>query len=121
MNAVTHALQPIPFVCRYAMPWFEANGLAYAFLVPDEGYSDLSRLHDDLHGDPLAASLRRDVPFVPHITIGSCADPGAVRGWCRELNRGRIEVAGIVSALTVATLETNAVSDIARFKFATDD
>jgi hypothetical protein len=46
---------------------------SYVFLVPDEGSGALSLLHDRLYSG-LLASLRIDLPYVPHITIGRCSE-----------------------------------------------
>ncbi len=115
VSAVSRLHSPIRFTCRYAMPWFEPEGPAWAFLVPDEGYSGLSLLHDCLHSGVLAAHRRPGLPFVPHITIGRCADRGSVREWCRAINKRRIEITGSVATLTVAAAGKEVVADLAQF------
>jgi 2'-5' RNA ligase len=115
VDSASRSHGPIRFTCRYAMPWFEPEGPAFAFLVPDEGYSGLSRLHDSLHRGEIGAHRRSDRPFVPHITIGSCNDPGSVRDWCRAINERGIEVVGVVTTLTVATNGMAGVDDLAHF------
>ncbi|NLD55007.1 MAG: 2'-5' RNA ligase family protein [Burkholderiaceae bacterium] len=121
VRGVCRAMPPLRFVCRRAMPWFEREGLAYLFLVPDEGYGDLCRLHDALNGGVLAPHLRRDIPFVPHITIGAGPDRRAVRDWSREVNRRPLEIAGSVAALTIATAKADGVSDLVRLPLAGSD
>ena len=44
------------------------------FLVPDEGLSDLVKLHDRLYTAVLEPSLRIDIPYIPHITIAASPD-----------------------------------------------
>ena len=84
--------RPIPFVCRYAMLGADARSEhAHVFLVPDEGYSSICRLHDDVYRRALAPFLRLDIAYVPHITLGTSADRAAMKAYCDELNEaGRI-------------------------------
>src|SRR4051794_24709605 len=42
----------------------------YVMLAPDEGFSRIVKLHDRLYTGLLADSLRLDIAFIPHITIG---------------------------------------------------
>jgi hypothetical protein len=48
--ALGRASSPISFSCRYAMLGADdEDDTAYVFLVPDEGYSAISMLHDQLY------------------------------------------------------------------------
>jgi 2'-5' RNA ligase len=42
----------------------------YVFLLIKEGNADIIRLHDELYTGVLAGYLRKDIPFVPHLTLG---------------------------------------------------
>jgi 2'-5' RNA ligase len=44
------------------------------FLVLQEGRAEVIRLHDYLYTGMLAPFLRRDIPYVPHVTLGAFAD-----------------------------------------------
>ena len=44
------------------------------FLLIEEGKLDVIRLHDELYTGVLAAYYRDDLPFVPHLTLGSFAE-----------------------------------------------
>lgn len=95
-------LTEIRFVCRYSMVGADhASRHYYAFLVPDEGFSEISKLRDALHVGPLEASLRPDIPFVPHITLGSFYRAEDARAHCDELNTGNLNVEGRIDAVTV--------------------
>src|SRR5262245_22726723 len=52
----------------------DSDVTADVFLVPDEGNSALSLLHDQLYTGPLVSHLRLDLQYVPHITIGTLSD-----------------------------------------------
>ena len=72
---IARASAGVPFHCKYAMLGDDAEDeTAYVFLVPDEGYAGVSQLHDRLYTGLLAPCLRLDVPFIPHIGIGTLAD-----------------------------------------------
>lgn len=100
---IDHLMQqanPIPFAIRCAVPMPEANR-SYVFLVPDEGFSKLRRLHDALYTGVLSAHLRLDIPYLPHITIGYCGDAKLVKQIAININRQNIEISGIVDMLVL--------------------
>ena len=116
VREVARLSRPTPFVCRYAMLGADDEAeRAHVFLVPDEGYSGISRLHDALYRQEMAAFLRLDIPYVPHITLGSSADRAAMKTCCDELNEATLSIHGSVEALTVAALESGSLVDVASF------
>jgi 2'-5' RNA ligase len=69
------AAAPFAFAIRRARAVPDlVDGGAHVFLVPDEGAAELTALHDRLYAGRLRASLRADVPFVPHLTVAAAAD-----------------------------------------------
>ena len=109
----------VSFHCRYAMLGVDDDNCnGYVFLVPDEGYSAISRLHDRLYTGLLAPSLRLDLPFIPHMTIGTLPDYSAAKALCDRLNSTSLSIAGSLDALTVGTLESNRIIDLAHFELA---
>lgn len=101
---VADSTAPIRFVCRYAMLGADdEDASAYVFLVPDEGFAALSRLHDALYRGPMAPHLRLDLPFVPHLTIGRSLDRQLMLQRCTELNASDLRIAGHLDHLAVGT------------------
>lgn len=101
---VAASTPPISFVCRYAMLGADdEDERAYVFLVPDEGFAAISRLHDALYTGPLAPHLRLDLPYVPHITIGVLSDRRRAKDLCDALNATGVHVLGTLDSLQVAT------------------
>lgn len=91
---------------RYAMLGADdEQPLAYVFLVPDEGHAGLSLLHDCLYGGPMAAHLRLDLPYTPHVTMGRSADRLQAKGWCDQLNEAGLDIEARISMLTVGEIE----------------
>ena len=106
ISVIAGQARPVPFSCRYAMLGIDDfDDSAYVFLVPDQGYSGISLLHDRLYTGILKPSLRLDVPFIPHITIGTLKDRAAAKALCDELNRDGVRIEGHLKELTVGALE----------------
>jgi hypothetical protein len=92
----------IPFVVRCAVVHKDLTSeLTHVFLVPDEGFSGIVRLHDRLYRGLLAPELRLDLTFMPHIGVGNSTDPLACKALADNLNEQDFEIRGTVSELTV--------------------
>lgn len=75
------------------------------YLVPDEGHDALTALHDRLYRGPLAPEHRRDIPYIPHITVVTSRDSAACHTLSNALNTRKLDLAGTVDALDVVALE----------------
>jgi hypothetical protein len=107
----------IDFVLRCAIIVKDAfNDYTHLFLVPDEGYSEIVKLHDKLYDGPLAPELRLDIPFIPHIGIGNAIDPFACKKLADELNRKAFEINGRIETLDVTWYEENKVETLERIE-----
>jgi len=106
LAGVAAATAPIRFCLRYAMLGSDAGGeRAHVFLVPEEGFSAISRLHDRLYAGPLAPALRLDLPFVPHVTVATTADCREAKRLCDSLNQEGLAIAGTLDLLTLVAVE----------------
>ncbi|AOZ00044.1 hypothetical protein BKK81_12955 [Cupriavidus sp. USMAHM13] len=114
VEAVCRQARPLDFVCRYAMPAADGPARAYVYRVPDQGFSGLSRLHDTLYRGPLAGALRLDLPYIPHITLGT-ADPATAKLASDRLNTPGIEIPGRVDTVTVAAMDGGELRHLAEF------
>ena len=104
---------PFHFVCRYAMVHNDiSSDDYYVFLVPDEGFSELSLLHDSLYTDVLAPKLRLEVPYVPHIGIATLKDPHRCKELADDLNGQRLRVDGSVEEISVVEYDGKRVTDL---------
>jgi 2'-5' RNA ligase len=120
VEAAAREAAPFEVVCRRAVLGTDhADDTGYAFLVPDEGNSALLRLHDRLHTGPLAAKLRLDLPFMPHMTVGRLRSLREAKTLCDDLNRTPICVRAPIAALSVAAVENDALEIIARYPLST--
>lgn len=105
VQAVASEIRPISFTCKYAMLGADdEDDRAYVFLVPDDGFASISLLHDRLYSGSLATSLRLDIPYVPHITVGVLRDRAHAKTLCDQLNRAGVSITGGIRTLTVGTV-----------------
>lgn len=116
VQAIAETSTPLRFCCRYAMLGADdQDDTAYVFLVPDEGWSGLSLLHDRLYTGAMTPLLRLDLPFVPHITIGSLKDRSAAKQLCDDLNARGICIEGEVNRLSVVASDGGALNNVASY------
>jgi hypothetical protein len=113
VREVSKHLQLVKFVCRYAMLGVDhASPTGHVFLVPDEGHSAVSLCHDKLYAGPLAPFHRLDIPFTPHIAVGTVPRLKEAKRLCDDLNRDGLEIVGRIDTLTVSELLDNRIRDI---------
>lgn len=84
----------------------------HAFLVPDEGYSQMVRLHDKLYCEKLKDNLRLDIDYVPHIGVGNSKDKFLCKKMVDKWNEKEFSIHGTISLLTVVKYENNTVTKI---------
>ena len=99
----TCAVTPrIRFCLRTAMIVPEHRmGLFHVFLVPEEGFGAIIRLHDRLHVGPLACCLQPDMPYIPHLTVASTTEFAAARRMMAMLNAKALAIAGRIDEIEV--------------------
>lgn len=109
----------IHFHCRHAtLHAGGSDGMAHVFLVPDEGHSAIALLHDRLYTGALAAHLRLDIPYVPHITVAATRNVAAAKALCDGLNERGVDIAGQLVALTVGALQGGRLQALAELPLA---
>lgn len=81
-----------------------------AFLVPDEGHSQIVKLHDKLYSDKLAAHHRYDISYVPHISIANSPDVQVVKGIVDKWNENEFAISGTISSLNIINYEMRVVT-----------
>ena len=87
---------------------------AHAFLVPDEGFSDVVRLHDRLYTGLLRSELRLDLPFLPHVGVANTREPEACKAIVDAINEEDFEIRVQVDALDVIGYDGTRVWEIER-------
>lgn len=84
----------------------------YVFLVPEDGYDRIVELHDRLYEGALAADLRRDVSFVPHVTLARCDDALSARRLVTGLRVEEADLRGLIDRLVVVELRAGILETV---------
>ncbi len=82
------------------------------FLVPDEGYSNMIRLHDKLYSEKFKEHLMLDISYIPHITIGGSSDKFLCKKLADEWNEKDLSIGGVISHLDIIKYENNIVTKV---------
>ena len=113
----TTGFKRFSFALRYAIIVEDDSGeYTHVFLVPDEGYSSIIRLHDRLYSGVLAPEHRLDIPFIPHLGIGNDTDPNNCKRLVDELNRKDFCIQGTIDTLDVVEYDGSSVRTIEQIK-----
>ncbi len=88
------------------------KNITHVFLVPDEGYSNIVKLHDLLYTDILESELRLDISFIPHISIGNYTNPKDSKKLSDGLNKENFEIKGKINILDIVRFENNRIKTI---------
>jgi len=120
ISSVANDSSPIDFCCRYALVHDDdSSDDYYIFLVPDEGFSGISHLHDRLYSSFLRPKLRLDLPYIPHIGVATSKDPDHLYELARKWNSARHEIRGVVDSLTLCSYDGTRVRDLQSFPLKT--
>jgi 2'-5' RNA ligase len=114
---VRDALQsasPIPAVLRRAAAFPDpiASG-CYVFLLAEEGNRELVEVHDALYEGILTAHRRPDIPFVPHLTVGSHPQVGECERIANQLNHAGRIVQAWIKSVDVIEIDESMIRTIA--------
>ncbi|MDR8394439.1 2'-5' RNA ligase family protein [Aliifodinibius sp. S!AR15-10] len=85
---------------------------AHVFMIPDEGFSEVVKLHDAFYTGILESELRLDLPFVPHIGVASDPSPEKCKNIVDQVNQQDFEVKGIVEKLDIIEFDGESTKTI---------
>jgi 2'-5' RNA ligase len=88
------------------------------YLVPRLGADQIVSLHDRLYTGLLMSALRRDRPYVPHMTVGRFADFAKAEAAAMMLNRQGLQVPSLATEIEVVRIEANAAIKVAQIALA---
>ena len=83
------------------------------FLVPDQGRLEIEALHDALYSGPLKGYLRRDIPYIPHVTIGQVEHGIQAEALIRTL--GQVGISAQLSHLELVEFDGTVLNVLNRF------
>ena len=101
------------FTIRCAMINQDASGeFFHEFLVPDEGYSHIVKLHDKLYSGKFFDNLRFDIDFIPHIGIGNSENVLTCKKNIDDLNSQSLIIEGSVQVLDIVKYENDKIETV---------
>ncbi len=108
-------VKPVSFCIRCATISKDAFSETYhTFLVPDEGYSAIVKLHDKLYSSTLAPHHRLDIDFIPHIGDGNSTDKMICKKIVDNWNANDFAISGTISSVEVINYEQGLIETIAK-------
>ena len=84
----------------------------HTFLVPDEGYSHVVKLHDKLYAHKLFPQRALHVDYIPHISVGNSPDPMKCLEMVAHWNQTDLAIGGHITKLDIVLYEANQVTTI---------
>jgi len=114
---VSEQFEPFEFIARCVTvgdPAFLGN--AHVFLIPDEGFSNIVKIHDAFYKGPLQSKLRLDLPFVPHIGIASDPSLEVCKKLVDELNAQDFEIRGRVKSFDIIEYDDRGTKTIQKIQ-----
>lgn len=119
VEAVCAVTPRIRFCLRSAMIVPDLSmSLFHVFLVPDEGFGAIIRLHDRLHVGPLADCLHPEMPYIPHLTVASVKELDLARRMKASLNANDLAIAGHIDGVEVHQRDSVTPHCVARISLA---
>jgi len=89
---------------------------AHVFLVPDAPAADaIAALHDRLHDGALRPHFRRDIPFLPHMTVAAKPDTRECSALADELIARCRGIRGRIIAIDLVDTDSTPVATLRRF------
>lgn len=76
----------------------------HAFLIPSLGFNETNELHDLLYQDELESELRQDIPFIPHLTVGS-GSKEEMNVLVDKINESKFSIRGSVNQVSIISFD----------------
>lgn len=99
--------EPVEFTLARVDDSIGIDGRSYVMLEPTEGRERIEALHDRLYAGVLGGALRRDVEYVPHVTVAVSEDPDAGATLAGDLRATWEPAVGRIVELTLLDLDAD--------------
>jgi 2'-5' RNA ligase len=113
---VAGVTEPVRFVLRRAGVVPDAIGGGCVFLMPEEGRDQITQLHDRLYEGALHPHLRKDVAFMPHVTIAARPTIEPLDALAAEINATTRSIRGFLSEIVLVEITQTAIQPVAHFQ-----
>ncbi|RWS44881.1 2'-5' RNA ligase family protein [Bacillus mycoides] len=84
----------------------------YLFLEMEQGKEQIEELHDKLHTGPLLPLLRKDIPYIPHVTVGRKESSQLATELAKDIPSFHEKLNGIIDRISVERIGENGESII---------
>ena len=116
LAAIAASAEPFSFALRSATAVRNSFGPGgHVFLVADEGADKIVALHDRLYQGAFRPSLRSDIPYVPHITIGADSNWTRCEVLATDLNRRSVVAHGHLHSIALVEVCRDSVTRVGMF------
>ena len=88
----------------------------FTFLIPGVGNSEFMKLHVKLYSGKLAIYHRKDIDYIPHITICKSKERNLCQMLADELNNLNLEIKGMITSIDIINYENNSVTPLEKIK-----
>jgi 2'-5' RNA ligase len=111
-DLVTDVLK-IDFVFRCAIINKDSfSDYYHVLLAPDEGFSQIVKLHDKFYGRNFKPYHRMDIDFIPHMGVGTSKDKEKCKIMVDEWNNENFSISGTISLLSIVRYNNNLIENI---------
>lgn len=76
------------------------------------GANEIISIHDILYDGILSRELRKDIPYVPHITVASSADKSTIQKLADTINKESRRIKGTIDRITIGLFDGESVHDM---------
>lgn len=84
----------------------------YLFLEMEQGKEQIEELHDKLYTGPLLRLLRKDIPYIPHVTVGRKESSQLATELAKDIPSFHEKLNGIIDRISVERIGENGESII---------
>lgn len=84
----------------------------HEFLIPSKGFDEINMIHNELYTGLLESELRHDIPFIPHIGIGSSEDLKEAERVVSMVEQAQRPVVGTVSKIIIVEFDGKKAVDL---------
>ena len=89
----------------------DSKTCTHAFLIPSTGFDEITRLHDIFYIGDMASELRQDIPFIPHMGIGTSSNKYKMHQLTKDLEKQDWVIEGVIDELVVCEYDSKKVED----------
>lgn len=114
VTRIAAATPPIAFHLDQTETARDYTGVrSHVFLIPSDGEAAMRGLHGALYSGVLAAALRADIPYVPHVTVAAMEDHGKAQRLAEAIAAAGLSIRGRLERLDIVAFD-GAVLDVLR-------